>query len=199
MNLFKLHEDHDKNAEYHVDKHIVKMILESAQILCTNLTVDHLFGFLPGMLNSEQNKILSDFRKDQKNLSQEDRLFTYLPTMQNHPSTVWARSSLENFYWTHCYAHSLAEEYRYRYGKDHKSFWDVINKLPDPKHMEDVGLTPFAMAMPEELKDYEDPVQSYRNYYMLDKATFASWKYRDKPDWWEEELADYEQRITRKQ
>jgi len=35
MNIFILDEDIDKCAEYHVDKHVVKMILESAQLLCT--------------------------------------------------------------------------------------------------------------------------------------------------------------------
>jgi len=197
MNLFYLDEDLEKCAQYHVDKHVSKMILEAAQIICTNLTVDHLFGDLPGKLNSEQNKKLSDFRKEQKELPQEDRLFMYLPTMQNHPSTIWARSSLENFYWTHCYAHALAEEYRYRYGKAHKSFWEVINKLPDPKHMVDRGFTTFGLAMPDQLKDYDNPIESYRMYYMLDKATFASWKHRDKPDWWKEDVADYNKRITR--
>jgi len=198
MNLFYLDEDIDKCAEYHVDKHIVKMILEAGQILCTNVIIDHLFGFIPRKLNKEENAELSVYRKNQKVLSQEDRYVPYLPTMQNHPSTIWARSSLDNFEWTHCYAHALAEEYRYRYGKDHKSFWEVINRLPAPQHMESLGFTTFGLAMPDELKDYDQPIQSYRNYYMLDKGTFAEWKFRGKPDWWDEELADYETRITKK-
>ena len=51
--------------------------------------------------------------------------------------------------------------------------------------------------MPDDLRDYDNPIQSYRDYYHLDKATFASWKYRDKPHWWNEDYADYEKRITR--
>jgi hypothetical protein len=35
MNIFYLSEDITKCAEYHVDKHIVKMPLETAQLLCT--------------------------------------------------------------------------------------------------------------------------------------------------------------------
>ena len=35
MNLFYLDEDLDKCAEYHVDNHVNKMILEAAQLLCT--------------------------------------------------------------------------------------------------------------------------------------------------------------------
>jgi hypothetical protein len=68
----------------------------------------------------------------------------------------------------------------------------------------DVGFTPFALAMKAmlvehpHLVDQSDPIQSYRNFYMLDKATFASWKGRDKPYWWDESLASYENRVSEK-
>ena len=39
--------------------------------------------------------------------------------------------------------------------------------------------------------------EAYRRFYHKDKATFASWKVRGKPHWWNEEYADYESRITR--
>ena len=199
MNLFKLDEDLDLCAEQHVDKHVSKMILEAAQILCTVVWVDKHLGFVPRALEKDEREVLNKLKAEIKHLPIEERPLTpYLPMMYNHPSTVWARSSLDNYEWTWCYAHALAEEYRYRYGKEHKSFWQVINKLPDLEKTDRVGLTPFAMAMPDELKDESDPIQSYRNYYMLDKATFAVWTGRDKPCWWSEDLADYDQRITRK-
>lgn len=197
MNLFNLDEDHDQSAKYHVDKHVSKMVLESAQILCTNLVIDQILGYVPRNLNKEENAKLSEYRKANKDIPMDERPIPYLPCHQNHPSTVWCRMSLENFAWTHNYCHALAEEYRYRYGKEHKSFWQIVNKLPDPQNMEDIGLTTFGLAMPEDLKDYNDPVGSYRKFYMLDKATFASWKYRSKPDWWDESLASYDKRITR--
>ena len=50
--------------------------------------------------------------------------------------------------------------------------------------------------MPEELKG-SNAVVAYRKFYHKDKATFASWKYRDKPPWWSEDEADYQQRISR--
>ena len=56
MNLFYLDEDMDKCAEYHVDKHIVKMPLEAAQLLCTAIWVDHVLGFVPRALNKEESK-----------------------------------------------------------------------------------------------------------------------------------------------
>ena len=94
MNLFYLDEDLDKCAEFHVDKHVNKMILEAAQLINTNLWIDHLFGFVPRAITKEENTILQATRKQQKELPMEDRIFPYLPTMQNHPSCVWVRSSL---------------------------------------------------------------------------------------------------------
>ena len=75
---------------------------------------------------------------------------------------------------------------------------EVINKLPEPKNMPRLGQTPFGMAMPDELKDENDVVGSYRLYYHTDKATFAKWSHRDTPYWWDEGLAWYDQRITAK-
>ncbi len=41
MNIFVLDETPAVAARYHCDKHVVKMVLETAQLLCT---VSHLFG-----------------------------------------------------------------------------------------------------------------------------------------------------------
>ena len=116
--------------------------------------------------------------------------------MHNHPCTIWARSSLDNHEWLHCYAIALNDEYGYRYGKSHKSVHEVTLSLPEPVHIPRIGLTPFAQAMPDSLKG-DDAIAAYRRFYHKDKATFASWKYRSKPDWWDENEADYEERITR--
>ena len=198
MNLFYLDENLDKCAEYHVDKHIVKMPLEVAQILCTAVWVDVHLGFVPRALNKSESDHLNSLKKDIKHLPPESRPLTpYLPMMYNHPCTIWARSSLDNYEWTHCYGNALGEEYRYRYGKQHKSV-TVINQLPDIKRMERHGFTTFGLAMPDVLKDYDNPIQSYRDYYHLDKGTFASWTGRERPPWWDDDLADYETRITAK-
>ena len=198
MNLFYLDEDLDACAEAHVDKHIVKMPLEVAQILCTTTWIDKHLGFIPRALYKEESDHLNSLKKEIKHLKLEERPLTpYLPMMYNHPCTIWARSSLDNHEWTHCYGNALGEEYRYRYGKQHKAV-TVINNLPDPTRLERLGFTEFGLAMPDILKDYANPIQSYRDYYHLDKATFASWTGRPTPDWWDESLADYEQRITAK-
>ena len=75
----------------------------------------------------------------------------------------------------------------------------MISQLPDISLPTEPGLTPFAQAMPDELKS-DDAVESYRMFYMKDKAAIgkgATWKVRGKPYWWDENIADYEQRISR--
>ncbi len=189
MNIFILDENIDKCAEAHVDKHIVKMPLEAAQMLCTNHWITKYLGHIPRKLESHEWQIIKEAKTN------EVRDFPYLPTMYNHPCTIWARVSLDNYEWLFCYAIALNDEYRYRYGKEHKSVHDVVLKLPDivlPRS----GLTPFAQAMPDELKG-DNAVEAYRRFYHKDKATFAEWKFREKPNWWLEEEADYESRITR--
>jgi hypothetical protein len=172
------------------------MPLEAAQILTTTVWIDQHLGFIPRALHKSERDYINVIKKEVQHLPQEARpLSPYLPMMYNHPCTIWARSSLDNHEWTHCYANALGEEYRYRYGKQHKSV-TVINNLPEPTKLPRLGFTEFGLAMPDVLKNYDDPVQSYRDYYHLDKATFASWKYREKPPWWNEDYADYEKRIT---
>lgn len=101
MNLFYLDEDLDKCAEAHVDKHVNKMILEAAQLLCTAIWVDQLLGFVPRALNKEESAVLNEYKKDEKPLKPEERKLTpYLGMMYNHPSTIWTRSSLDNYEWT---------------------------------------------------------------------------------------------------
>lgn len=199
MNLFYLDENLDACAEAHVDKHIVKMPLEAAQLLCTAIWVDSVIGFVPRALNKEETRELNSLKSNIKSLPMEERPLTpYLPMMYNHPCTIWTRSSLDNFEWVHCYANALNDEYYYRYGRQHKSVVEVINRLPEPKNMPRLGMTEFLLAMPDELKMEGDPIQSYRDYYHLDKATFAKWSYRPKPHWWNEDYADYDKRITAK-
>ena len=192
MNIFILDQDIEKCAEYHIDAHSGKMQLEAAQMLCTIHWIDKFVGYIPRKLTSEEWRVIAERKTD------DPRHFAYLPTMYNHPCTIWARESQQNYEWLWCYAHALNQEHIYRGGADHKSFREVINKLPDIS-LPNTGLTPFAQAMPETLKS-EDAVASYRMFYMKDKAAIgkgAKWKVRSKPYWWDDDIADYESRISR--
>lgn len=185
MNLFYLDHDLDKCAEYHVDRHVGKMILEAAQLLTTALWVDKYIGFVPRKLTSEETGVLNEVKRNEPSI--DDRVFTrYLATHYSHPSAIWVRSSLENFYWTVNYANALNDEGMYRGYKYHASCAEV-NRMPEPTRLPQLGFTKPALAMPDELKS-DDVVASYRKFYMLDKGPFASWKRRGKPDWWDDDL-----------
>ena len=126
MNIFILDNDITKCAEYHCDKHLIKMILESAQLLCTAHWISEYVGHIPRKLTSEE------WNEVKKHKTIEPRPFAYLPTMHNHPCSIWVRESLDNYEWLWQLADALNEEYGFRYGgKSHKSMHDVIAKLPD--------------------------------------------------------------------
>lgn len=156
MNIFVLHSDPRKAAIAHCDKHVIKMILESAQMLSTACRVS---GLDVG----------------------------YKATHKNHPCTLWVSRSLDNWRWLKSLAFWLNEEYKLRFlhVSNHKS-WDVIAALPEPE-IAGIGLTPFALAMPVQYQKIDDPVASYRAYYMGEKAAIAKWRFpASKPDWFGE-------------
>jgi len=154
MNIFILDTDVKKCAEYHNDKHVVKMILESAQLLCG---VHH-------MTESSMDYV------------------PYKLSHKNHPCSIWARENMSNYLWLCELGLELCKEYTHRYGRRHKSQevieWCIENR---PKIPEDDFTTP-PKAMPEEYK-VNDVVQSYRNYYIGEKKSFSKWKNRDSPVW----------------
>jgi hypothetical protein len=159
MNIFFLDENPKLSAQYHVDKHVVKMILETAQLLCS---VHHV-------------------------TEQVTEQVPYKLSHKNHPCAVWARKSLSNYLYLCELGLELGKEYTHRYGKKHKSIevieWCIINKPNIP----DIGFTTPAMAMPDEYKA-DSVVESYRNYYMGAKSELAQWKKREKPLWFEKKV-----------
>ena len=189
MNIFILDENIDKCAQYHCDKHIIKMILESAQLLCTAHWINKYVGHIPRKLESKE------WEEVRKHKGNEPRDFPYLPTMHNHPCSIWVRESKDNYEWLWQLADALNEEYGYRYGgKSHKSMHEVIAHLPE-LDIPRLGLTPFALAMPDSCKT-DNAIESYRDFYHKDKATFASWTRRGEPHWWDKEQAWTVKRIT---
>ena len=147
------------SAQAQPDKMLVKMPLETAQMLCT------------------AHRILDgDEYADQEGLYKE----AYI----NHPCTIWARESSANYWWLYSHFIALGAEYTYRYGKRHASLeklWKPL--LTMPKNIFKGAMTPLAQAMPEEYKD-EDPIVAYRNYCINEKH-YAKWERgRNKPSWW---------------
>jgi hypothetical protein len=159
MNIFVLDWDVKKCAQYHNDKHVVKMILETAQLLCG---VHHV----------------TDQANDQ---------VPYKLSHKNHPCAIWARKSLTNYLWLCELGLELSKEYTHRYGKRHKS-QDVIEWCIENKpNIPDGGFTEPARAMPEQYK-VKSVVESYRNYYNGEKVSFSKWKNRQTPTWFKSEV-----------
>ena len=173
MNIFILDDNPVACAEYHLDKHIVKMPLETAQLLCTAHWITHFFGHTPLPIDSYQTKKLREYGR-------EYTVFPYKPAMANHPCSIWVRSSMQNYMYLMTLGIALGREYTHRYGRKHKSS-ELLSKLPSID-LPDDGLTDFAQAMPDEYRN-TDAITAYRDYYRGDKAYIAKWTKRDAPAW----------------
>ena len=171
MNLFILSFDPKEIAEFMMDKHISKIILEAVQMLCSALRI----------LEADDEEIDAT---------------VYKMAHKNHPVTIWCRNSKENFEWTLELIECMHNEWKWRYGhkeeKKHKAYLMaeyVKSKIPDGNKFPQTGLTQFALAMPVEYKT-DDVVRSYRDYYMSpEKQRIATWnKKRSKPEWYTRNL-----------
>lgn len=123
MNIFILDENPQLAARYHTDKHVVKMILESAQLLVTAVRVingkKHVFN-IPGRPKSQELYLLDGETYTQINdkkgrlVYDYDNQVTYKLAHKNHPCAIWARESLANWYWLRELAAFLNSEYKFR-------------------------------------------------------------------------------------
>lgn len=158
MNIFFIDRDVKICAQYHNNKHIVKMILEYGQLLSTSHHV------LDG--DSAIQPI-------------------YKSTHKNHPSAIWTRSSDAHYEYLHKLLLALCEEYTYRYDKIHKVQRDgLADRLSIlPKNIPKLGwLSDPIPAMPDEYKT-NNAIESYRKYYNGAKQHIAEWKKREIPSW----------------
>lgn len=185
MNIFILDKDTQKCAEYHCNKHVVKMCVETAQLLCTTR---HILG--------------------------DKTPIYYKPTHKNHPVQKWLLKSSFNYWWTLALGFALCREYTYRYEKKHKCE-DILkecrdsyfnNKIPNFTTkldfdqlnylvFPDLSLSLYervynlcsnpVLAMPNKYKIENNAIQSYRNYYALDKFYSIDFRYKNRqiPQW----------------
>lgn len=154
MNIFFVHRRSDKCARFYVNAHVVKMILETCQLLCTAWHV-----------TDPSHELFSP---------------QYKAINKNHPCAVWARESRAHYIWLCTLCQHLCKEYTHRYGKVHKSE-AVLKALK--KNVPPLADLPFVhppQCMPDEYKD-PSTVLAYRKYYCLGKRKLHVWKKRDVP------------------
>lgn len=161
MNLFFLDSNLEKCAQSHIDRHVSKIILECAQCLSTA-----------------------------HNFNREVQLKEcYRAAYVNHPTTVWVRTSLDNYVWACNYGLALYDEFKERNKRQHKSGELIKNWLSkNVPNISSLGFTEFYQAVPEKYKN-DCPIEAYRDYYVGDKQYDKSGYYmfkmrgRDLPEW----------------
>ncbi len=193
MNIFYLDHDVRKCAKMHNDKHVVKMILEYAQLLSTAHRI--LDGVLSAGVSASGRKKTIYVLADNRDTT------LYSATHVNHPSAVWVRQSAKNYMWLAELLEECCKEYTHRYDKVHKVERDGLMqalKNQFPTNIPDGPFTGPTPAMPEDVKvlrevytdRYElDSLASYRNYYIKNKTHLANWKKRPVPDWYNDNTA----------
>ena len=154
MNIFHLHKDPRICAEYHCDKHVVKMILETGQMLSTAY---------------------------RKNFDDGEEL--YKTAYPHHPMTIWVGSSGTNFYWSIQLLDQLLYQYTMRYKKVHKTMRisSLFHSKYKLWHEWETEFTPPPLCMPDEYK-CDSYIQSYKDYYVGEKKRFAKYTSVDTPD-----------------
>ena len=185
MNIFALSRSPQESARQMLDKHIVKMPTETCQMLHTNIVYMqyvHTYGKEPQL-------------KDLKAFHQEIGSELMKPAMLNHPSTIWARQSLDNFDWLLYHGVSLCGEYTHRYEKEQGTQKRIVDCGLYREFIENHNypldeLTPVSIAMDDMYRientfddEWEFVIQSYRHYYLEGKWRFAEWRKNRRPEW----------------
>lgn len=164
MNIFILDKQHSVNVKMYVDSHVVKMPLESAQMLCTAVNVKSGMQVAP-----------------------------YASTHQNHPCTLWVMQSKQNFLYLWNLMHYIDAERMFRFGSlsEHMSVTKLTEYkvYAYASLFPDIGLTEFAQCMPDSYK--ADTVeQAYKNYYLNEKQHLWKWTKRDMPEFIKQYLTE---------
>ena len=186
MNIFALSRNPVEAANQMIDKHVIKMPTETCQMLHTNILY---MQYVKEHGKEPQLKDLKAFH-----LATESELMK--PAMLNHPSTIWARQSKDNFMWLYEHGLALCEEYTYRYDKEHgtlKRIHEGILEMHIINHhfFPTRGLTPVSIAMdnqyripnPMDIPNWDYTIESYRHYYLEGKWDIAEWRQNRRPDW----------------
>ena len=189
MNIFYVDKNPVTAAKMMCDKHIIKMILESAQMLCTAKRV------LDGkeyMAKTKNGRNIKRWRLDDP----DEEAIIYKAGWLGHPSTQWVLKSAYNYVWLYNHMMALNQEYKLRWQKNvnHTSIDKLgfILRNPPKNARVDVMGTDATPAMPDHCKIPGDVVGSYRKYYILEKRRFAKWEKPNAvmPDWYKEGIQD---------
>lgn len=178
MNIFYLDKKTEKAAQYHCDKHVPKMVVETAQMLST------------------AKRLLCDASSYPAHYYHAlEAGGVYKAAYENHPSTRWVRMSVHNYTWAYCLFLDLCTQYRDRFGKIHsaEALRAELGILPNPVEGHSFYSTEWSeppLCMPDQYKDAPSCIEAYRAYYFFEKQHFASWERSRKgmPAWFKSRL-----------
>ena len=182
MNIFYLDHSPIVAAQMSCDKHVCKMIIESAQMLST------AHRMIDGKQYTGKTKTGRNIKRWlHPNPNLEKTL--YLACHTGHPSTLWVMESAYNYHWLYKHMMALNTEFKMRYGhlEDHKTIRLLEGALMYPP--KNISLNKIATEPPPAMPDYckipGDSIASYRKYYINEKQRFATWKSPSTvPDWY---------------
>ena len=185
MNVFVLDDDPIVAAQLQCDKHVVKMIVESAQMLST---IHRMLDGTKEKRPSKSGKRMVDYYR----LNDEREDVLYKAVHFKHPCTVWTGESCCNYSWHYEHFIALCDEYTYRYEKIHSTdtkLRNVLKQLPQNINRSG-GMTPFKLAMKSNPECVvhglggTDAVKSYQNFYQTKQKRFKmEWTKRQIPEW----------------
>lgn len=163
MNIFALSKNPVEAARLQCDKHVVKMILETAQ-----------------MLSTAHRELGSDI----------DPNLLYKKTHVNHPSAVWIRKSNQNYQWAVEHFEALCDEYTFRYEKTHLSDTKLrqLFRAHKPLDIPKTALTAPPQCMDDQYRvpvktstDWAATIAAYKAYYRAEKSPIARYTKRAPP------------------
>jgi hypothetical protein len=175
MNIFILSWNIQQCVEAHFDKHVVKMILELAQLL----SITHF------VLKSPKYELWRN----------QGLVYKAPKSHINHPCAIWTRQHRNNYMYTCLLAQALCREYFYRYGQ-YKNYHHKSEKIINHCYYNEpifpkctlplIGIhkvTKPAQAMPDKYK-HKNTIEAYRNWYRSEeKSHITTWKDRKQPSW----------------
>lgn len=180
MNIFILDNHPTTAAQLQCDKHVVKMIVESAQMLST---AHRMLDGYAEKRPSKSGKRMVNYWVHPKPYMEKH---LYKAVHHGHPCTVWTMESDANYFWHYDHFVALLNEYTYRYGKIHGTEKIKTTLLQPPINIPVAEKTPFRLAMADypECIALGDPVKAYRAFYQTKQARFKmAWTKRDIPEW----------------
>ena len=170
MNIFVTDENPWQSARVLPDKHIVKMPLETCQML--SIVASEKWGYGYGTLPKANGEPYA----------------TNKGAFRNHPCTIWANKTVENANWLMWHGVALCEEYYVRYGKIHTCFNTLLTAFDIfPTDIDYTQHTSFVFAGPDEFK-HDTSIDIFTAYkmYIASKPWVCDNYLRlpeRKPDW----------------